>query len=165
MTHMSIARERSRMRLVVATDGSIAGTAALRLAVRMASRDPATTLTVITIAIDGDNPFYELGDSHESEDANPRRVRKTLRSAERMLARHGLAGDLRVVAPLPGEAIPDAIAREAERLRADLIMVGSEGRDTLREWVVGGVALRLIYVARRPVVVVRPPQRRRSRAA
>ena len=44
----------------------------------------------------------------------------------------------------------------------DLVVVGSEGRDTLNEWVVGGVALRLIYVARRPVTVVRPPRRRKA---
>jgi nucleotide-binding universal stress UspA family protein len=45
---------------------------------------------------------------------------------------------------------------------ADLVVVGSEGRDTLSEWVVGGNALRLIYLARCPVVVVRPPRRRRA---
>jgi hypothetical protein len=42
------------------------------------------------------------------------------------------------------------------------VVVGSEGRDTLDEWVVGGTALRLIYVARRPVTVVRAPRRRRA---
>ncbi len=44
----------------------------------------------------------------------------------------------------------------------DLVVVGSEGRDTLSEWVLGGTALRLIYVARRPVTVVRPPRRRKA---
>ena len=47
-------------------------------------------------------------------------------------------------------------------MKADLVVVGSEGRDTLSEWVLGGVALRLVYVSRRPVTVVRPPRRRRS---
>ena len=55
--------------------------------------------------------------------------------------------------------VPEAISRQADRLRADLVAVGSEGRDSLTEWVVVGTALRLIYVARRPVTVVRAPRR------
>jgi hypothetical protein len=38
-----------------------------------------------------------------------------------------------------------------------------EPRDALREWVLGGLALRLIYVVQRPVAVIRPTLRRRSR--
>jgi nucleotide-binding universal stress UspA family protein len=47
-------------------------------------------------------------------------------------------------------------------MRADMVVVGSEGRDSLSEWIVGGTALRLIYVARRPVTVVRAPRRRKN---
>jgi nucleotide-binding universal stress UspA family protein len=61
------------------------------------------------------------------------------------------------------DEIPDAISRQADRMRADLVVVGSEGRETLTEWVVGGTALRLVYVARRPVAVVRAPRRRAPR--
>ena len=72
---------------------------------------------------------------------------------------------MRPFSPRAEEPIPEAIAREAERLKADLVIVGSEPRDGLREWVLGGLALRLIYVVQRPVAVIRPAQRRRSRAA
>jgi len=58
--------------------------------------------------------------------------------------------------------VPEVISRQADRYRADIVVVGSEGRDTMDEWVVGGTALRLIYVARRPVAVVRAPRRRRA---
>jgi nucleotide-binding universal stress UspA family protein len=58
------------------------------------------------------------------------------------------------------DRVPEAISREADRARADLVVIGSEGRDSLNEWVVGGTALRLIYVARRPVTVVRAPRKR-----
>jgi nucleotide-binding universal stress UspA family protein len=61
-----------------------------------------------------------------------------------------------------GDEIPEAISRHADRVKADLVVVGSEGRDSLAEWVVGGTALRLIYVARRPITVVRAPRRRRA---
>ena len=60
--------------------------------------------------------------------------------------------------------VPETIARQADRMRVDLVVVGSEGRDSLAEWVVGGTALRLIYVARRPVTVVRAPRRRANSA-
>ena len=60
--------------------------------------------------------------------------------------------------------VPEAISRQADRMRVDLVVVGSEGRDSLAEWVVGGTALRLIYVARRPVTVVRAPRRRANSA-
>jgi len=90
------------------------------------------------------------------------RARRTMTSTARALAREGIHADVLRVPRLPSEAVPDAISRQADRIRADMVVVGSEGRDTLREWVVGGVALRLIYVASRPVVVVRAPRRRRA---
>ena len=58
--------------------------------------------------------------------------------------------------------LSEVISREADKLKADLVVVGSEGRDTLSEWVLGGTALRLIYVAHRPVTVVRAPRRRKA---
>ena len=63
----------------------------------------------------------------------------------------------------PVDEVPEAISRAADRLQADLVVVESEGRDSLTESVVGGTALRLIYVARRPVTVVRAPRRRSAR--
>ena len=60
------------------------------------------------------------------------------------------------------DEVPEAISREADKLKADLVVVGSEGRDTLSEWVLGGTALRLIYVAHRPVTVVRASRRRKA---
>ncbi len=67
-----------------------------------------------------------------------------------------------LVSPRSTAPVPETISREADRLKADLVVVGSEGRDSLTEWVLGGVALRLVYVSRRPVAVVRPPRRRKS---
>jgi nucleotide-binding universal stress UspA family protein len=130
------------MKLLVANDGSRAGLAAVRFAGRIAARDTATAITIITVGV----------------------IPGAAEAARRTLDRLRVSGDVRQVRAKPREAIPEAIAREAERMKADLVVIGSEGRDTLREWVVGGVALRLLYVATRPVAVVRPP-RRRSRAS
>jgi nucleotide-binding universal stress UspA family protein len=144
----------------VATDGSRGGTAALRFAARMAACDPATSLTVITIGTYDGSPVSVAAGAKPRGDER-RRAKDAMQDARRTLGRLGVDGRFRIVSPRPQEAIPEAISREADRLKADLVVVGSEGRDTLREWVLGGVALRLIYVARRPVAVVRPPRQRR----
>ena len=83
------------------------------------------------------------------------------KAARDMGERRGTARFQLVTARRRGE-VPEAISREADRLKADLVVVGSEGRDTLSEWVLGGTALRLIYVAHRPVTVVRAPRRRKA---
>lgn len=130
------------LKIVVATDGSRGAAAAVRFAARLATRDPKSELLLLTVA-------------------HPR-AKEALREAARELKGQGLAKRSRYMTLRTRQPIPEAIAALADRVKADLVVVGSEGRDTLNEWVVGGVALRLIYVARRPVTVVRPPRRRRS---
>ena len=147
------ARGTGPLTILVATDGSRGSDAALNFAARLLSRDPAAGLTVITVA-----------SKNGSKDGAPKRpddLPPALAAATRRLRARGIAPAVRCLAHGAGE-VPEAIAREAHRMRADLVVVGSEGRDTLSEWVVGGNALRLIYLARCPVVVVRPPRRRRS---
>ena len=105
--------------------------------------------------------------TRESSDGEgPREPRKhaqrILDDAARRMPRNTRSARYRIVAPRAGTPVPETISREADRMKADLVVVGSEGRDTLSEWVLGGVALRLVYVSRRPVTVVRPPRRRRS---
>lgn len=137
------------MKILVATDGSRGGAEALRFAKRLAKGNPRSQLVVITV--EGGNG---AGPSSRAE------ARETIRRAARELGNGGVRARFRAVKGKPG-AVPEAICREGERLKADLIVVGSEGRDTLHEWVVGGVALRLIYLSRRPVVVVRPARGRK----
>jgi len=63
------------------------------------------------------------------------------------------------------DEVPEVICRQADRIGANLVVVGSEGRDTLEDWAVGGTALRLLYLSRRPVTVVRAPRRRGLQSA
>lgn len=141
------------MKILVATDGSRGAVEALRFAKRLAKGNPRSRLVVITIE-GGDG----AGPSSKAE------AREIMRRAARELGNGGVPARFRAVKGKPG-AVPEAICREGERIKADLVIVGSEGRDTLNEWVVGGVALRLIYLSRRPVAVVRPrPLRKTSRA-
>lgn len=96
----------------------------------------------------------------EAPEGPRKHAERILEEAARQVPQNGRAS-YRVVSPRGGTAVPETISREADRMKADLVVVGSEGRDTLNEWVLGGVALRLVYVSRRPVTVVRPPRRRR----
>lgn len=142
----------SRMRILVATDGSRGGTAALRFASRLAARDSGGELIVLTVV-------RNVPD-RESDGGSRSHAERILQEAARRLSGKSHAC-YRVVSPRGGTPVPETISREADRIKADLVVVGSEGRDTLGEWVLGGVALRLVYVSRRPVTVVRPPRRRR----
>ena len=141
------------MRIVVATDGSRGGDAALRFAGRLAANGIAE-LEVVTIVTSSD------GTSRNGEGREP--AKRVLDVAARKLAQQHVTANFRCIKTRGSGAVPEAIAREAEKLRADLVVVGSEGRDTLSEWVLGGVALRLVYLSRRPVTVVRPPRRRKT---
>ncbi|MEP6802285.1 MAG: universal stress protein [Acidobacteriota bacterium] len=142
------------MRIVVATDGSRGGTAAVRFAARLAAGDPGAELILLTI---GGRPAAPPRSGSAPPSAND-----ILSDAALEVRTMGVTGRCRLLTLRTRREIPEAISAFADRLRADLVVVGSEGRDTLAEWVVGGVALRLIYVAKLPVVVVRPTRRHRA---
>jgi nucleotide-binding universal stress UspA family protein len=136
------------VRILVATDGSKAGNAAVRFAAKLATESPRNRLIVLTVDAAGSN-----GSARSHPEAE-----RVLAAAARQL--RGRRAQFQRVPARPDD-VPEAISRQADRIRADLVVIGSEGRDSLNEWVVGGTALRLIYVARRPVTVVRAPRRRR----
>jgi len=131
------------MKILAATDGSRAGNAAVRFAANLLGRARRGELVVLTVLPDD-------ADLPEKAAAEKRRGGTAAARFRVARARHA-------------DEVPEVISREADRLRADLIVVGSEGRESLEEWVVGGTALRLIYVARRPVTVVRAPRKRSPR--
>jgi len=133
--------------VLVAVDGSRGSAAALRFASDL-SACASARLTVMTVAASSRSTPDEIA-----------LARQLLDAAAEKLRRAGVQSERRVVTIRPDDSIPEAIRRESDRMRADLVVIGSEGRDTLREWVVGGVALRLLYLSSRPVVVVRPPRR------
>ncbi len=144
------------MRILVATDGSRAALAALRFGTRLAGEDDSRELTILTVYAD-----HEAGVAGSNGSAERRHAERILERAAREVGRRGsVPARLELVRARVAEEFPEVISRTADRLRADLVVVGSEGRDSLTEWVVGGTALRLIYVARRPVTVVRAPRRR-----
>src|ERR1700693_1331461 len=96
MVSMASRPSETPMKVLVATDGSRGGMAALRFAVRLAGRHSSTTLIVVTIGIDGNAPPHNASGpaDHQKETRRPRHV---MESAARVLGRRGIRADLRVV--------------------------------------------------------------------
>jgi len=137
------------MKVLVATDGSSAGEAAVRFASALLAGFREGELFVLTVETDRDR---EKSSTSVSELA-------------RQSAGLGIRAR-RIVARVPVlDEVPEVICRQADRIGANLVVVGSEGRDTLEDWAVGGTALRLLYLSRRPVTVVRAPRRRGLQSA
>lgn len=148
------------MRVLVATDGSRAGNAALRFASNLVAGRRSGELVVVTVC--PGRASSRTGGNGSGPLALARRV---LADASRVVQGRVASARFELISSRSADEVPEAISRHADRRRADLVVVGSEGRESLTEWVVGGTALRLIYVARRPVTVVRAPRRRRRQGA
>lgn len=144
------------MTILVATDGSRAGAAAVRFASSLLE-GRSGELIVLTVYL-GSRSAGARGNGA----GGPRKeAERVLAAAVREIRRRGAPpARLELASARSADEVPEVISRQADRLHADMVVVGSEGRDSLSEWVVGGTALRLIYVARRPVTVVRAPRRR-----
>lgn len=144
------------MKIMVATDGSRAGVAAVKFASKLVAEHSGSELIVLTVYVSAGTAAAGAKGLKPREEAE-----RVLGDAARTTPRSGSTPARFELIRAPGaDEIPEAISRQADRMRADLVVVGSEGRDSLAEWVVGGTALRLIYLARRPVTVVRAPRRR-----
>jgi nucleotide-binding universal stress UspA family protein len=149
------------VRVLVATDGSRAGSAALRFASSLVRGQGHGELVVVTVY-----PGVASSTGARRNGRGPMaHARRVLADASRLVHGRVRSARFELISSRNADEIPEAISRYADREKADLVVVGSEGRDSLTEWVVGGTALRLIYVARRPVTVVRAPRRRSRRAS
>jgi nucleotide-binding universal stress UspA family protein len=144
--------------ILVATDGSRSGTAAVEEALRLAAR-LRVGLTFVSVyhppsRILGD-PFYE------------RSVRQGLRdthaAVEEALDRAAASG-----VPADGEIIDgdpaDEIVALADNRDSSFIVVGCRGRGPLLGTFLGSVSAGVVQHARRPVVIVNPgpPAARRT---
>jgi nucleotide-binding universal stress UspA family protein len=156
------------MKILVATDGSRAGDSAVRFAAGLASGCRGGRLLAITV---GDIPARRFhrgarlrhGLPSGMEERDRLWAEKTLDRALRDGRRLGASVRCAYVGTRPLEPIAQAIARAADRERADLVVVGSGGGTELARWALGSIAHRLVHVARRPVAVVRTGARMKPR--
>lgn len=138
--------------ILVATDGSPNGEAAVDAGVELAAGEGATVVLVhVVSAID----FVERGNGSAS--ARPQRLPTadddpTLQAGLAAAIDHGVVAKAELLVGYP----PKQIARLGAEIGADLIVVGSRGLSRMRSVVFGSTSRELVAHAGRPVLVVQP---------
>lgn len=145
------------MKIIAATDGSRTSAAAVRFAGHIASASRGT-LTVVTVGQLSPRVVQEGAGSNAVsafESVELRSVRAALDKARRETRRVAVPVHCEYLAAKRLEPFGETISRAADRLGADLTVVGNGGGTPLSRWLLGSVANRLVHVARGPVAVVR----------
>jgi nucleotide-binding universal stress UspA family protein len=133
--------------IVLGLDGSDDAQAALPVAVDLARRYDSVLLVVhveeVVVGKGGAAPL------HAGEDEFLERLRKQVDE----LSNDGVTAKLEVAESVLGGPAP-VIEQIADRMKAELIVVGRRGRSEIADLVLGSVTHRLLHVAKRPVLAV-----------
>jgi nucleotide-binding universal stress UspA family protein len=136
------------MKILVATDGSPGGREAVKFAARLLRGLRSGRAHLLVVGTCLRDSILGVSGVPFPLTALPEMQKEERRQAERILAA------ARKIAP-----VAKVIAREARRIRADLVVVGSRGHATLPGLLLGSVALKLLHGCPCPVVVVQPRKR------
>jgi nucleotide-binding universal stress UspA family protein len=143
-------------RILVAVDGSDTSSLALREAVKLA-KDQQASLRLIYI-VDLTLIYTDLGAPFavEYQKALQAAGEKVITACSAIVRDSGIEFDAAAI-PINtiGQHIYDAIKDEAERWRADLIVIGTHGRRGIGRLLLGSVAEGVIRVASKPVLLIR----------
>lgn len=135
--------------IVVGHGGTANADPALATARSLAAPDAHLVVVHVVELVGGKGGIYPL-DVDEDE------IRAGLEAQVSEMKTEGIEAELSVhYVQLGGPA--HVIADEATRVGADLIVVGSRGRSAFTQLVVGSVPVRLLHLARCPVLVVPSP--------
>lgn len=143
-------------KIMVALDGSEVAQRGLREAIRLAV---ATGGRLDAVYIVDRSALFSYA-SHFDPDALLAASRdegiRVLGEAERAMREAGVAGEgLLLETDLLDEEIAERIARGAQELGADLVVLGTHGRRGVKRAVLGSVAERFLRVSACPVLMVR----------
>lgn len=154
---------RDGMKILVATDGSRGGKAAVGFAAGLVRKLRSARVDILVVGTLRRDSVLGVSGAPFPVIVLPDLEKRERRAAESILARagHRISGPrvvvrLRFLAPRDLAPVARVVAREAERLRADLVIVGSQGRSALPGLVLGSVALKLMHSCPCPVAVVHP---------
>lgn len=142
-------------RILVPVDGSPAGEAGLREAVKLAAGRPRAAIRLVHVM----EPLPALqGMEVIVTDALIRSLtglgEKVLRNAKSFVERKGLRADT-VFHRRAVQRAADGIVHEAKKWKADVIVMGTHGRRGLSRAVLGSDAESVVQAASVPVVLVR----------
>lgn len=140
--------------LLVATDFSVVGNAAVPIALAMAPK--GASLHVVHV-VDGAGDSLAPRDIFERHPAKPEEYTEAQRRLKELAATLP-SNDARVDLHVLCSRHPaDAIAQAAERLGADIICIGTHGRVGVTRALLGSVAQGVLKATHRPVVFARSP--------
>jgi nucleotide-binding universal stress UspA family protein len=142
--------------VAVATDFSRLGDAALPLAQAIA--EPGAVIHVLHVVPAREQGALDFHDIFALDDLNvPSPARDEAWQHMRQLSSRTSDGpDKRVVLhALESDNPAEAIAQAAERLHADVIVLGTHGRSGLSKAVMGSVTSNVLHLTKRPVLLVR----------
>lgn len=157
---MEAGRPTALATILVATDFSDTGDAALNEALLLASERDTTSLHVVYVAGSaGEN--VELMTEEGSLITTAEKAVKTLEARVEKARVAAMKGgepieSERVTVHIRAGVSEDEIVRLADDLGADLIVLGTHGRRGLKSLVLGSVAESVLRTAKRAVLVVRP---------
>ena len=143
--------------ILVAVDGSATAELALREAVAL-TKDQIATMRLVHV-IDLGPAYVNVETTFQLDE-----YERALRESGRQVLANALAGaqaagvhaESRLLEIVTiNERVADAIAAEAQRWPADLIVIGTHGRRGFRHLMLGSVAEGLVRVAHQPVLLVR----------
>ncbi|MCI0504809.1 MAG: universal stress protein [Gammaproteobacteria bacterium] len=135
-------------RFLVASDGSEYSAGAVREALRMAKKCGAR-VRVISVIAGGGAELYAMGEQLVAQELN--NARQYLDGVARQAAASGVACETEVV---QAGNINEEIVTQADRMQADLIIMGRRGRRGLARVMLGDATARVIGQAHCSVLVV-----------
>ncbi len=146
-------------RILLAIDGSTTSDAALREAAKLAGDN--VQLHVISVAEDPflmfANPYGVQYDLKAMRIAVLEEGEAVLKKAQQQLGDLGIKAETHLIdlADTNSYSIPDAILSYADTFKAELIVLGTHGRQGLKRFFLGSVAEYVVRTSPKPVLLVR----------
>jgi nucleotide-binding universal stress UspA family protein len=142
-------------RILVAVDGSAAANKGLREAVRLAGIEGGQLFILYVV-----NEFYAyasmegVGLGTDVSTVLRKEGQRLLERAKAVAAKQGVQAKI-VQREILGGSAADSIVKEAKKLRADIIVLGTHGRRGVRRLVMGSDAEQVVRTASVPVLLLR----------
>ena len=139
-------------KIIVGYDGSEPAARAVQMALSFAEKFGATLQLVYAVPLTTLPPEAIAAGALEIDKAHKESARRMLEERKRTHERPEVQVEVYV---LEGGAVAQRIADHASDEKADLIVVGSQGKGAVSRVLAGSISTRLVHLAQQPVLVVR----------
>lgn len=147
-------------RILVSTDGSTPSHRALDEAAKLLKLTHGTA-RVVSVAPSAATLYasgaYAGFTPVVTQDEIEKETREILDTALQHLQQQGVKADTQLLECTDTEEIADAILKEAQAWKADVIVLGTHGRRGVRRLLLGSVAETLLRISTVPLLLVRAP--------